>query len=85
MNTRQYAQALGRRGGLARAKRLSAEQRKKIASMGGQSKALSAKAVQRIEINFIYLKAVKELSKTPRPESVSCVEHSLPGTYAKAE
>ncbi len=82
MNTRQLAKALGRRGGLARAKSLSAEQRKKIASLGGQVKALSAKAAQRIEKNFKYLKAVQGLRKLPRSKSVSRVSQPLPGIYA---
>jgi|SRR5579885_146574 len=63
MNTRQYAKALGRRGGRARARNLSAEQRKKIASMGGKSRALSRHAARRIEENFKYLEAIEDLRK----------------------
>lgn len=82
MNTRQLARALGR-GGLARGKRLSAEQRKKIASLGGQVKALSAKAAQRIDENFIYVNIIEELKKPPQVKAVSQVRHPLPGIYAK--
>lgn len=83
MNTRQLARALGRQGGLARAKNLSASQRKKIAAKGGRMKALSAKAAARIEANFKYLKVVEELQKTPRPKAVSRVDQPLPGIYAR--
>ncbi len=82
MNARQLAQALGRRGGLARAKTLSASQRKEIAAKGGRMKALSAKAAERLEANFKYLKVVQELQKAPKPKSISRVDHPLPGIYA---
>lgn len=85
MNTRLFAQALGRRGGLARAKRLSAEERRKIASLGGRTKDLSAKAGRRIETNFQYLKVVKELRKTPKPKSSSRIDHPLPRIHANAK
>lgn len=85
MNLRKIAKKMGRKGGLARAKRLSAEQRIKIASLGGQVKALSAKAEQRIEKNYIYVKIVKELQKPPKPKSISRISHSLPGIYANGK
>ena len=66
MNTSKIAKALGRRGGLARAKKLSGQKRKEIAALGGVTKALSAKAAQRIEKNFKYSNALKELKKTPK-------------------
>jgi len=83
MNIRQIAKVLGRRGGLARAKRLSATERKSIASLGGQMKSLSYHAVQRIEDNLAYLKTLRALKKPPRVHSVSRVTHLLPGIYAK--
>ncbi len=84
MNVSQLAKQLGRRGGLARAKKLSAKRRREIASLGGQVKNLSEKVVQRIEKNFKYLKAVKELRKPPKPKSVSRVYNSLPGVGSDA-
>ena len=57
------AQALGRRGGLVRARRLSPEQRRKIASLGGMAKALSRHAVRRVEDNFDYLEAIEALKR----------------------
>ncbi len=83
MNIRQIAKKMGRKGGLARAKSLSAEQRKQIASLGGRVRAISNKAVQRIEDNFIYLETLRELRKVPSVKSVSQVRHRLPGIYAK--
>lgn len=83
MNAKQIAKALGRRGGLARSKKLSAEQRKAIASRGGHGKALNAKAAQRIVDNFIYLDVLRELRKVPQVKSVSRTSEPLPGIYAK--
>lgn len=85
MNPRQLAQALGSRGGHARAKRLSAEQRKKIASLGGQVKALSEKANDRIESNFCFARTMKLLRKVPKIKSVSRIHHPLPGIYADSK
>jgi hypothetical protein len=63
MSIRQFAQALGRRGGRARARSLSSQERKKIASLGGRTKALSHHAARRIEDNFRYLEAIEALKK----------------------
>lgn len=63
MNLRHVAKALGRRGGLARARRLAPQERKKIASLGGRAKALSRHAARRIEDNFRYLEAIEALRK----------------------
>jgi hypothetical protein len=67
MGIRSIARALGRRGGLARARKLSAERRKEIASQGGRSKALSRHASRRIRENFEYLKRVNALRKAVTP------------------
>lgn len=63
MRLHQLAQTLGRLGGLARARNLSAPQRKEIASQGGRAKALSRVAALRIRDNFRYLEAVEALGK----------------------
>ncbi len=63
MNRTAIARALGRLGGRARAKKLSSEQKKKIASMGGRVKAMARHAEQRVEDNFRYLQAVEALRK----------------------
>ena len=85
MNTRQIAKALGRKGGLARAKKLSAEQRKKIASLGGKVKAISAKANERIESNFRLAETLKLLRPAPKIKSVSHAKEPLPGVYADSK
>lgn len=81
MNARQIAKALGRKGGLARAKKLSAEQRRKIASKGGMVKALSAKANDRIESNFRFAESLKILRPPPKVKSVSQIKGPLPTLY----
>jgi hypothetical protein len=64
MRIRQGARALGRLGGLARARNLSRNRRKEIASLGGRAKALSRVAARRIRDNFSYLEAVERLRGT---------------------
>ena len=65
MNPSEAARALGRRGGQARAARLSSEQRKEIASLGGKARSLSFHAARRIRDNFAYLAAVEALRHSP--------------------
>ncbi len=85
MNTREMAKKLGRKGGLARAKNLSAERRRSIASRGGQIKSLSYKANDRIESNFRFSESLKLLRPCPKVKSVSRVNYALPGVYADSK
>ncbi|MBF0106998.1 MAG: hypothetical protein HQM16_16920 [Deltaproteobacteria bacterium] len=62
MSLREYAKILGRKGGLARGKRLSAAQRKNIASSGGKARSESYKLARRIENNFRYVDSINELA-----------------------
>jgi len=55
------ARAMGRRGGRARAKRLSPERRRQIASLGGQARQRSLLAARRILENLLFAAAVAEL------------------------
>jgi len=55
------ARRLGRRGGWARAKRLSPERRRQIASLGGQARRRSLLVARRIADNLRYSAAVLEL------------------------
>jgi hypothetical protein len=55
------ARLLGRRGGRARAKRLSAESRRHIASLGGLARRRSLLAARRIADNLRYAAAVEGL------------------------
>lgn len=78
------AKALGKRGGLARAKRLSADRKKTIASQGGKSRAQSLLAAKRLRANFEFLATVKILAgKSTAIKSVSNYKGPLPGHYAK--
>ena len=64
MSMQALAQALGRRGGLARARSLSPDRRREIAILGGRAKALSRVAARRILENFATLDAVERLRQT---------------------
>lgn len=76
------ARRLGRRGGRARAKRLSAEQRRKIASMGGRARGLSLLAARRIADNLRYAEAVLELQgRAPKIVRLRTFTGRLPGVY----
>ena len=67
MDPREMARAMGRRGGQARARRLSAERRREIASLGGRARHLSLLAAQRIVDDLRYAAAVLELRGGGRP------------------
>ena len=64
MTVNKHAKALGKRGGEKRAKRLSSEQKKVIASLGGKARAESLQAAKRIEENFLYLETIQELRES---------------------
>lgn len=81
-NTRAIAQALGRLGGQARARRLSAEDSRHIASLGGTARRRSLEVARRIAENFAYLSATQALGKRrPSPARVSTCKGRLPGLY----
>ena len=76
------ARLLGRRGGLARGRRLPSEARRQIASLGGQARKRSIEAAARIAENFAYLDIVEALQGGRR--SVGRLNHPprrLPGLY----
>jgi hypothetical protein len=60
------ARALGRLGGLARGRRLSASEKRSIAAMGARARRRSLEAERRIVANFRYAEAVQAL-RGPRP------------------
>ena len=85
MNTRDMAKALGRRGGQARARRLSAEERRRIASLGGHARRSSREAEQRMVVDFRYAAMVRELQGGPPAiERVSTFDGPLPGIYRRS-
>jgi hypothetical protein len=82
MDLRRMAGALGRRGGLARARRLSADDRRHIASLGGQARRQSLLVARRVADNFRYLAAVHALRGQAAPVTrVPSFEGRLPGIY----
>ena len=82
MNPRDMARALGRRGGRARAERLSAAHRTQIASLGGAARATSLNVARRIDDNFRYAEAARELRGTsPRKTGKTRSDGRLPGIY----
>ena len=82
MDVRAAARAMGRRGGKARARRLSAERRQQIASLGGYARHRSLLVARRIADNLRYAAAVLELQGTP-PEvlRMKAFAGRLPGLY----
>jgi len=82
MNVTEIAKALGRRGGLARSQRLSAAEKARIASMGGQARRQSLLAARRIAANFRYVAAVNELRGRRRDvRRLKAFAGPLPGLY----
>lgn len=76
------AQELGRRGGLTRAARLSADGKRRIAALGGNARAESFAIARRIEENLRYAATVVALQ--PRSAAVARderPERRLPGIY----
>ncbi len=82
MNASDMARALGRKGGLARGKRLSAADKKRIASLGGKARVQSLRAARRIADNFRYAAVLGELRKPPTTvRRLSAFAGPLPGIY----
>ena len=76
------AKALGRRGCLKRAQRLSTARRKQIAALGGNARARSMKAARRLEDNFRYAAAMEALRAAGRsPLRHHHDDGRLPGIY----
>jgi hypothetical protein len=81
MKLSDMARALGRRGGRARARRLAAPDRQRIASLGGQARARSFQAARRVRDNFRYLEAVDDLRPRAVVRRSSAFAGPLPGIY----
>jgi hypothetical protein len=82
MNTAAMAKVLGRRGGQARARRLDASERRRIASTGAAARARSLEAARRIEHNLRYAAAVSALrGDAPRVARLGEFNGRLPGLY----
>ena len=78
------ARAMGRRGGRARATRLSPERRRQIASLGGQARQRSLLAERRLAENLLYAAAVAELQGEAREVlRMKTFPGRLPGLYER--
>ncbi len=62
MTLGQFAKKLGRMGGLKRAEKLAPKRRKEIAASGGKARSESLRLTRRIEENFRYLEAIREMA-----------------------
>jgi hypothetical protein len=82
MTARDVARARGRQGGRMRAKRLSASERRRIATLGGHARRESLAAAARIADNFRYLAAMDSLRGTAITVTrESTADGPLPGLY----
>jgi hypothetical protein len=85
VNTQQIARVLGRRGGQSRARRLTADERRRIASLGGHARRQSLEAAQRVIANLNYLEMVLELQGGyPAITTMKTFTGTLPGIYARS-
>jgi hypothetical protein len=85
MNPQQMAKLLGRRGGQARARKLSDAERRRIASLGGHARRQSLEAAGRVIANLNYLEMVLELQGgRPAVTAMKSFSGTLPGIYARA-
>ena len=76
------AREMGRRGGRARAIRLSSERRREIASLGGRARQRSLLATRRLVENLLYAAAVAELQGEAREVlRMKTCAGPLPGLY----
>jgi hypothetical protein len=82
MTSRQIAKALGRRGGRMRALRLSAKDRRRIASLGGKARSASLQTSRRISENLRYAALLQELrGQSTDVRRLRAFEGPLPGIY----
>jgi hypothetical protein len=78
------AKAMGRRGGRARARRLSPERRRHIASLGGRARHRSLVLARRLVENLRYAAAVVELQGGRRKVvRLRTFSGRLPGLYPR--
>ncbi len=81
MQISEMARALGRRGGLSRARRLSSQRLADIARAGATARGESLRLARTIRANFDYVRAIRELHP-PRPvRSDTRCGGKLPGIY----
>jgi hypothetical protein len=82
MNPSEMARALGRKGGQARSKRLSAAEKKRIASLGGKARFQSIQATRRIVDNLRYAAVLSDFRRKPtNVRRLKAFGGPLPGIY----
>jgi hypothetical protein len=81
MTPREMARALGRRGGRARSRRLSAAEKARIASLGGHARRETRLAARRIVENLRYARTIDELRGQVSVRRLSECAGTLPGIY----
>lgn len=81
MEPSALARALGRLGGLSRARRLTPAEKVRVASLGGHARRESLQAARRIAANFHYLAVVSELRPAPPVKRLRTCRTRLPGLY----
>ncbi len=81
MNPSAAARALGRKGGVARAERLSTAEKKQIARLGAAARIQSLQAARRIIHNGRYAAAVDALRGRPVVRRVSAFAGPLPDIH----
>ena len=82
MNVSQMAKSLGRQGGRARARRLSAAERTRIASLGGKARGESLLAARRIVDNYRYAAVLFDLrGRRTTVTRLRTFAGPLPGIY----
>ncbi len=83
MNASDMAKVLGSKGGRARSERLSAAEKKRIASLGGEARLRSLRAARRIVENLRYAAVLGELrGRATSVRRLSEFAGPLPGIYA---
>ena len=78
MNPSAAARALGRKGGVARAGRLSAAEKKRIARLGATARIHSLQAERRLADNFLYAAIVAQLQRHPAVRRLNAFAGPLP-------
>jgi hypothetical protein len=79
MTVSEIARTLGRRGGRARAARLSIDERRRIAALGGKARRDALTATNRVVANLRYAAAMRGLQKAMPVERLSRFDGRLPG------
>lgn len=81
MQISEMARALGSRGGLSRARRLSSGRRADIAREGARARGESLRLARAILTNFDYVQAIRELHPRGPVRSEARGSGRLPGIY----